>query len=193
MRNKKLKFKSELYQLLEIPKFAVVDIETTGGTQDFNKIIEIAVIITDGKEILTEYSSLVNPKRDIPEFITQLTQISYEMVENAPTYEEIAPYLHELLKDCCFVAHNVKFDYTFVQREFFYSGIEYKSEKYCTVKLGRKLVKLNSYRLDSLCQHFGITIQDRHRAYGDALATSILLHEYLKIIRDKFGEKQFLF
>lgn len=184
---------SELYQLLQTPKFAVVDVETTGGIQDFNKIIEIAVVITDGKDILEEFCSLVNPKRNIPDFITQLTSIDDDMVANAPTYEQLAPQLYELLKGCCFVAHNVKFDYTFVQREFFYSGIEYKSTQFCTVKLGRKLVKLKSYRLDSLCEHFGISIQGRHRAYGDALATTYLLKEYIKILRNAFGEKQSLF
>lgn len=179
--------------MLEIPKFAVVDIETTGGIQDFNRIIEIAVIITDGQNILEEFCTLINPKRDIPDFITNLTQITNDMVKDAPTYEEIAPQLYELLKDCSFVAHNATFDYTFVQREFFYSGIKYQSSKFCTVKLGRKLVKLKSYRLDNLCEHFGIHINDRHRAYGDALATTILFHEYLKIIKNTFGEKQFLF
>lgn len=193
MKNRKSKFKSELFPLLQIPQFAIVDIETTGGMQDFNRIIEIAVIITDGKKILNEYCSLVNPKRNIPEFITQITGISYEMVENAPTYEEIAPHLYELLKDCSFVAHNVNFDYTFIEREFRYAGIEYKSPKYCTVKLGKKLVKLPSYNLDSLCKHFNINIENRHRALGDALATTQLFHHYLKIIRNKFGEKQYLF
>jgi len=188
-----LKNKSELYQLLNTPKFAIVDIETTGGNQDFNKIIEVAIIITDGKNILNEFHSLVNPNREIPEFITQLTQIDNEMVKNAPTYKDIAPKLYELLSSACFVAHNVKFDYPFIKREFEQSGIKYESEKYCTVKLGKKLLKLTSYRLDSICQHFGIIIENRHRAYGDALATAKVFHEYMKIIRDKLGVQQYLF
>ncbi len=187
------KKKSELFRLLEIPRFAVVDIETTGGNYRYNKIIEIAAIITDGKNILDEFRSLVNPQRNIPEFITQITNITNEMVENAPTYNQIAPQLYDILSNNCFVAHNVSFDYDFVKQEFREAGFNFHTEKQCTVRIGRKLIKLLSYRLDCLCDHFNITIHDRHRAYGDALATTYLLHEYLKIIREAHGEVQLLF
>ena len=184
---------SDIIQLLDIQKFAVVDVETTGGSAQTNKIIEIAVLITDGTQILEEFQTLVNPEREIPEFISNLTQIDNSMVKNAPVFSEIAPKLYEMLGSTCFVAHNAAFDYSFVKKEFYEAGYYFNTMKFCTIKIGRKFIKLPSYRLDNLSQYFGIEIPNRHRAYGDALATTYIFHEFLKMIRRKFNEQHQLF
>ncbi|KEO73867.1 DNA polymerase III subunit epsilon [Anditalea andensis] len=156
-------------------RYAIVDIETTGGVSQNGGITEVAVIIHDGTQITDTYQTLINPGRAIPGFITGLTGISNEMVEGAPFFHEIAEDLLLLLKDKVFVAHNVNFDFNFLHLEFQNVGLNFTVPKLCTVKLSRKIFPgVRSYSLGSICSYLGIQITDRHRAYGDALATAHL-------------------
>ncbi|MGB9747761.1 MAG: exonuclease domain-containing protein [Bacteroidales bacterium] len=156
--------------------YAVVDVETTGGSPAHERITEIAVFIFDGQNIVDEFSTLVNPEKNIPYHITRLTGITNEMVAEAPRFFEIARRLVEMTEGCIFVAHNVTFDYQFIRHEFLRLGYKYEREKLCTVKLSRKLLPgLRSYSLGEICREAGIQINDRHRAAGDALATVMLL------------------
>ena len=153
-------------------KYGIVDIETTGGMYHRDKITEIAIIVTDGKKILSEYQSLVNPERSIPYHITNITGIDDEMVQNAPKFYEIAKDVIEQLDSCIFVAHNVNFDYNFIKEEFKSLGFAFNKKKLCTVKLSRSTVPgLKSYGLDSLIEYFDVSVDQRHRAYDDTLAT----------------------
>ena len=97
--------------------YAIVDIETTGSRVGTDKIIEIAIVKHDGKQIVESFSSLINPEIGIPYFITQLTGINSEMLQNAPRFYEVAKQIVEFTEGCIFVAHNVRFDYSFVKRE----------------------------------------------------------------------------
>lgn len=163
--------------------YAVVDIETTGSYAMGSGITEIAIVIHDGKEVLDQYETLVNPQRPIPRFIQSLTGISPEMVANAPVFEEIAETVHELLKGKIFVAHNVNFDYSFVKYQLEQCGYSFDTRKLCTVRLARKLVPgLPSYSLGKLCRSLGIGLINHHRAGGDAHATAQLLS--LLVARD---------
>ena len=96
-------------------RFAVIDIETTGGRADRDRITEIGIVITDGNTVFDSFESLVNPEMGIPPYITQLTGIDNEMVEDAPRFYEIAKKIVELTEDTIFVAHNVRFDYGFIK------------------------------------------------------------------------------
>ena len=109
--------------------FAVVDIETTGGNAKTGKITEIAIVITDGESIIDEYESLVDPDQFIPPFITNLTGITNQMVEDAPDFGQIAEKVSELLRDKIFVAHNVNFDYSFVKKQLEESGFPITKKK----------------------------------------------------------------
>ena len=153
--------------------YAIVDIETTGGYAQGNRITEIAIYIHNGKEIIDEFQTLINPERYIPYYITGLTGIDAQMVSKAPKFHEVAPKIQHLLKDKIFVAHNVHFDYSFLKREFAELGIPFHLKKLCTVRLSRRIIPgLRSYGLGSLSKSLGITIKDRHRAGGDAEATA---------------------
>lgn len=161
-------------------KYAVIDIETTGGMARRDKITEIAIIVTDGENILDQYSSLVHPERSIPHEITRITGITDEMVASAPRFYEIAKTIIELTEDAIFVAHNVNFDYNFIRYEFERLGYTYSRKQLCTVKLSRKAFPgLSSYSLGNLIQHFGIEVSARHRALDDAKAACILLHRII--------------
>ena len=152
--------------------YAIVDIETTGGSSRIEKITEIAIYQHDGEKITGEFVSLVNPERNIPYFITNLTGISNEMVENAPRFFEVAKTIIEFTEGCTLVAHNARFDYSFIRQEFKSLGYNFKRNVLDTVTLGRKLIPGHrSYSLGNICKDLGITINGRHRAAGDALAT----------------------
>jgi DNA polymerase III subunit epsilon len=161
--------------------YAIVDIETTGGSSRIEKITEIAIFQHDGEKITGEFVTLVNPERNIPYFITNLTGITNEMVEDAPRFFEVAKAIIELTQGRTLVAHNAKFDYSFIRQEFKSLGYNYRRSLLDTVTLGRKLIPGHrSYSLGNICKDLGIMINGRHRAAGDALATVRLFELLLK-------------
>ncbi len=163
-------------------KYAVVDLETTGGIPKRDKITEVAIIIYDGHTIINEYQSLINPERTIPPHITRITGITNEMVEDAPKFYEIAKEIIDTIGNSIFVAHNVRFDYQFLREEFLSLGYTFTKRKLCSVKLSRKAFPgLKSYALGNLIKYFKIDVQNRHRAYDDAWATTIILGKILAI------------
>ena len=161
-------------------KYAIVDIETTGGLYNRDKITEIAIIVTDGQTILEEFTSLINPERSVPAQITRITGIDDALVADAPKFYEVAKEVVEITAKTIFVAHNAKFDYSFIKEEFRRLGYAFNRKTLCTVKLARTFIPgLRSYGLDSLIKEYDIQIKDRHRAYDDAYATYEL---FLKLI-----------
>ncbi|WP_029278717.1 exonuclease domain-containing protein [Pedobacter borealis] len=161
--------------------YAVVDIETTGGHASANGITEVAINIHDGNEIVESYTTLINPKQPIPVYITALTGIDDNMLLDAPTFDDVALQIYQLLNDKVFVAHNVNFDYSFLKHHLAAAGYDLQCKKLCTVRLSRKLIPgKSSYSLGKLCTALQIPIQNRHRAAGDADATSILFNLLLE-------------
>jgi len=161
--------------------YSIVDIESTGGAYKGEKIIDIAVYNFDGKKITKVFSSLVNPGISIPAFISKLTGISNKMVEDAPSFSDIAGDVVSMTKGNIFVAHNVQYDYGIIRQEFKRLGYSFKRKKVCTVRFSEKVFpERDSYNLGTLCEDFGIQIHDRHRAAGDAQATVKLFKKLLK-------------
>ncbi|MHB0754716.1 exonuclease domain-containing protein [Polaribacter sp. M15] len=172
--------------------YAVVDIETTGNGHKGQKITEISIFIFDGKVVVDEFTSLVNPEQNIPPFITNLTGITNAMVRYAPKFYEIARKVEEITKDTIFVAHNVNFDYNIIKDEFKNLGFDFKRKKLCTVRLTRKIIPgLRSYSLGNICADENIPINGRHRAKGDAEATTELFRRLIER-DDKFIINSFL-
>jgi DNA polymerase-3 subunit epsilon len=166
--------------------YAIVDIETTGGYAENHRVTEIAVFHHDGIRITDQFHTLINPGRNVPQFITGLTGITTQMVREAPSFEEVAEEIHSWLKDKIFIAHNAHFDYSFIKKEFEEVGIAWSPKKLCTVRLSRKIVPgLHSYSLGRLAESLGIKISDRHRAGGDAHATAKIFDVLLR--RDQNG------
>lgn len=166
--------------------FAITDIETTGSYASGNSIIEIGVCVHDGKSIIREYHTLLNPGVAIPPFITALTSITPEMISDAPTFSDVADKLEEVLEGCIFVAHNVAFDYSFIRAEFAALGKNWSSKKLCTVKLARKAFPgYKSYSLGNICRTLNITNEAAHRALGDARATTQLFDKCVDVLGEK--------
>ena len=159
--------------------FAVVDIETTGGSlTQGSRITEVAVVIHNGNTIEHRFSTLINPETDIPSFIIGLTGITNELVENAPCFKEIAEQLFQLLDGKIFVAHNASFDFSFIKSEFKRCGIDFNAEVICTCSLSRKIFPgFGSYSLGNLTKNLGIILEGHHRAMNDAVAASEILEK----------------
>jgi len=97
--------------------YAIVDIETTGGYAAASGITEISVFIHDGTKVVKHFETLINPQQSIPRYITALTGIDDDMVQDAPAFDDIADVLYDLLNEHIFVAHSVNFDYSFVKHQ----------------------------------------------------------------------------
>ncbi len=157
--------------------FVIVDVETTGGSPKQSKITEIAMYKYDGKEIIDEFITLINPEQSIPEFIVRLTGITNHMVSEAPKFFELAKDILTFLDGCVFVAHNVGFDYSMLRHEFRSLGYDFRFPHLCTVRASRIIIPgYDSYSLGKLSASLGIQLDGRHRAGGDALATAKLFN-----------------
>jgi DNA polymerase-3 subunit epsilon len=162
-------------------EYAIVDIETTGGNASGSCITEIAIVIHNGTAVIDRWETLVNPQKEIPLPIFALTGINNEMVKNAPIFDDISEKVLELLNGRIFVAHNVNFDYSFVRHQLEESGFKWTARKLCTVRAARKIKPgLSSYSLGNLCHSLDIPIENRHRAGGDADATTLLFTQLLE-------------
>lgn len=144
---------------------AFIDLETTGANPVHDRITEIGIVEVDG----ARWSTLVNPKRSIPEFIQHMTGISNAMVADAPTFDQVAAELGQRLQGRLFVAHNARFDYGFVRHEYQRLGQRFQADVLCTVRLSRRLFpEHHRHNLDSLIERHGLAADDRHRAMADA-------------------------
>ena len=171
---------------LETLPYAVVDVETTGGSPaNDDRVTEVAAVLVDGATVTLAFSTLVNPERPIPYYITHLTGISDAMVRTAPTFRDVAGELAAHLAGRVFVAHNVRFDFGFLDAEFGRVAptplASLVTGQLCTVRLARRiLAHLPRRNLDAVSHHYGVSIADRHRAAGDALATAHVLRALLR-------------
>ncbi len=168
--------------------FAVVDVETTGGSfAQGHRIMDIAVVEVRGGAVVDEWRTLVNPGRGVPPFVESLTGIRTDMLRSAPPFDHVAEEVQRRLQGRVFVAHNANFDWRFVSTELAeVLGEVPDVPRLCTVRLVRALLpRLKRRNLDAVTQHFGIPIHQRHRAYGDALATARVL---LRLLDEAAGQ-----
>ena len=152
--------------------FAILDVETTGGKFNEEKITEIAIIVYDGDKIIDKFETLINPGKDIQPFVQKLTGINMNLVKNSPKFKDVSEKIFKITKDKIIVAHNVDFDYRVIKNEFQSINIKYYRDSLCTVDLSKLIFpNLKSYKLTNLLSHFGIENENPHRANSDALGT----------------------
>ncbi|MEP7088180.1 MAG: 3'-5' exonuclease [Gemmatimonadota bacterium] len=168
--------------------YVVVDVETTGTSPwSGDRITEFAAIVVRDGVVAERFETLVNPERSIPPMITNLTQINWEMVKDAPRFRDICEQVVSVLQGHVFVAHNADFDWRFVTAEVQRAtGQRLSGRRLCTVRLARRVLpQLRSRRLDSVANYYGVEILARHRAAGDAVATAHVLLRLLDEARDR--------
>lgn len=165
-----------LSRLQDTP-ISVIDVETTGLSPTNNRVIEIAIVRILNGEIVSEYSSLINPGRRLPGFISMMTGITDNDLRDAPFFEEIVNDLYPALENTVWAGHNFQFDLGFLRHEFLQCGEDNVKPLYlCSLRLSKKLNPLLRRRsLESLCKEYGIHNSQEHRALPDARATAQVL------------------
>lgn len=168
--------------------FVIVDLETTGASPTGgNGITEIGAVKVHGGELVGEFSTFVNPGIALPEFITNLTGITDQMLADAPTITEVFPSFLEFVgphSEVFLVAHNAPFDMGFLKAAARATGNSWPKYKVLdTVSLARLLVgydEINNYKLGTLATFFNTDVAPNHRALDDAKATVEVLHGLLE-------------
>lgn len=169
--------------------YAIIDVETTGFSPKTDKITEIAILLHDGKKVVEKYHKLINPERKVPYRITQITGITDSMLMEAPRFFEVAKDIIKLTEDTIIVGHNVAFDMGFLKAEFNEFHFPFERKILCTVNMSRKLIPGQpSYSLGKLTANLGIAHSQKHRAMGDAEATTLLFEQLLDIDPELQGQ-----
>lgn len=159
--------------------FSIVDIETTGGSPKFDRVVEIGIVQVENGVVINRYQQLFNPQKSIPLNVQLIHGISNEEVEQEPFFEDLAGEILEILGNSIFVAHAVQFDYGFIKAEMERAGLDWNAKRICTARLGRRLLpQLKSHSLGNLCRFFQIENKRAHRALEDAEATAELWFRY---------------
>lgn len=170
-------------------KIAFVDIETTGMRSSYDRIIEIGILRVEDNELVQTFKSLINPQTYIPKEITSLTGITSHQLENAPTFRAVKDEIIEILADCTFVAHNVRFDYGFIKHELMREHVTYNAKHFCTVRLSRLLYPhWERHNLDAVIKECNLQCESRHRAFDDAK----VLYEFYNHIQKTFPHARFV-
>lgn len=168
--------------MIDTANFTIVDVETTGGSPYFNRIIEIGILRVEKGEVVAKYQTLLNPLMELPEFITKLTGLRDEDLIHAPIFEDVKDEILELFEDSVFVAHNVGFDYDFIKEEFRRVGYGFDAQQLCTVRLSRALFpKEKHHNLGAIIERFEFQSDNRHRAFDDAK----VLWDFLQMLDSK--------
>lgn len=174
------KIKNEVYlktarQSLKNQIFCIVDIETNGSDARIGQIIEIGAVKYQNGKIIDKYESLVYAK-DIPPYIQEVTNINPSMLENAPSLKVVLEEFKMFLEDDVFVAHNIKFDYTFISDSFEKNDLgKLENRKFCSIDLAKRTINAPKYGLEHLKEVLDIRVEGQHRAFSDALSTSFVL------------------
>lgn len=155
-------------------KYAIVDLEATSASATA-EIIQIGIVILENDQIIETYQTDVNPHEKLSEHIIQLTGITDEQLAKAPDFIEVAGRVYNLLKDCIFVAHNVKFDANLLAEHLFFEGYELRTPRVDTVELSQVLYPtLEKYNLSYISEVLEIDLDHAHTAISDAMATANL-------------------
>ena len=172
----------------DLNNYTVVDIETTGMSWNFSKILEISALKVRNKEITEEFSELINPHEPIPYFIKNLTGITDEMVCDALELDEVLLKFKDFLREDIIVGHNVNFDVNFLYDNFLNVLNNPMQNNFVdTLRISRKLLpELKHHKLDNLTQYYNIKARDKHRALNDCVLTNKVYIDMCKTVYEKY-------
>ena len=119
-------------------KYSIIDIETTGGKFNHEKITEIAILRINEENKVDVLHRLINPMKKIQPFVEKLTRLNNKMLENKPIFSDVAAEIQDFTKNSIFVAHNVNFDYRVLREEFKSVGINFSRKNFMYDKIIKK-------------------------------------------------------
>jgi len=166
--------------------FVVFDIETTGFSSHQDSIIEIGAVKIENGQVIDSFNELINPEISIPYKITELTGISNDMVKDCKTIEDVLPRFLDFVGNSVVVAHNAEFDTGFIKSKCRNLGLQFKNGIIDTLPLARFLFpQLKKHKLNVICEHLKISLENHHRAVDDAKATGDILLKCFNMLREK--------
>ncbi len=173
-----------------LPKIiCFLDTETTGMRPAGDRIIEIGILRVEDGKVTQTFKSLINPGYFLPPGITALTGITAKDLENAPTFRQVKNEIKEILKNAVMVAHNARFDYSFLKQEFKRLEESFTQRYFCSVKVAKKLFpNWGHHNLDTVISNLRIKCAKRHRAFDDAK----VLFNFYEEIQKQFNKKEIL-
>lgn len=168
--------------------YIIFDIETTGLDSSYDEVIEIGAIKVKNNKIVSKFNSLVKPKNEIDEYITELTGITNEMVKDAPTIEEILPDFMNYMGNDILIGHNVNFDINFIYDNLYRNKFDVLTNDFIdTMRISRKLLpELPHHRLIDLAKYFKIDSTNNHRSLKDCEITMNVYENLKKIALQKY-------
>jgi len=177
------------HNLIKLPKdYTIIDIETTGFSSKFDEIIELSAVRIRNNEQVDITTTFVKPSRPVDDIITHLTGITNEMLENAPSIEEIIePYINYIGNDII-VGHNVCFDINFLYDNY----KKYCNKNFCndfidTYRISKKVCNTENHKLTTIAQHYGINTAGHHRAENDCVMTYHVYNALKQQILEKYS------
>ena len=169
--------------------YCVLDLETTGFSATTEKITEVGIMKVKNGEVIDEFSCFVNPEKHIPERVTQVTNITDEMVKDAETIKEVFPKILEFLgndKETVIVAHNANFDVGFLKQNAKSLGYEFNYTYLDTLSLAKDLFpEYKKYKLGKIAERLGIKVEVAHRALDDVDTTVKVFNVMIDMLKEK--------
>ena len=173
--------------------YCVLDLETTGFSATNDRITEIGIMKVKNKEVIDEFSCFVNPGRHIPERVTEVTNITDEMVKDAETIEQVFPKMLEFLGDqenTVIVAHNANFDVGFLKQNAKRLGYDFDYSYLDTLSLAKDLFPdYKKYKLGKIAENLGIKVEVAHRALDDVDTTVKVFNVMIDMLKEKGAKK----
>ena len=170
--------------------YNVLDLETTGLSADYERIIEVGVVKIKNCKVINTFQEFINPEKRIKSAITSLTGITNNMVKDSDRSSRVMPRLKSFLGDDPIIAHNAAFDSRFYKAEMNRARIYPKNEFLCSLMLARRIYQnLESHKLGTLCKFLGFTNKSSHRALSDAEATHKVFNAICENIKTQSGKK----
>ncbi len=166
--------------------YCVLDLETTGFSATSEKITEVGIMKVKNGKVIDEFSTFVNPEKHIPSRVTEVTNITDEMVKDAPTIKEIFPKILEFIKDTVLVAHNAPFDMGFLKQNAKTLGYEFDYTYLDTLSLAKDLFPdYKKYKLGKIAENLGIKVEVAHRALDDVDTTVKVFNIMLDMLKKR--------
>ena len=170
--------------------YCVLDLETTGFSAKTEKITEVGIMKVKNGEVIDEFSCFVNPEKHIPERVTEVTNITDEMVKDAKTIKQVFPEILDFIKDSVLVAHNAPFDMGFLKQNAKVLGYEFDYTYIDTLSLAKDLFPdYKKYKLGKIAENLGIKVEVAHRALDDVDTTVKVFRVMLDMLKERGAKK----
>lgn len=166
--------------------YCVLDLETTGFSATTEKITEVGIMKVKKGEVIDQFSCFVNPQKHIPQRVTEVTNITDDMVKDAETIEQVFPKILEFIKDSVLVAHNAPFDMGFLKQNAKMLGYEFDYTYLDTLSLAKDLFPdYKKYKLGKIAENLGIKVEVAHRALDDVDTTVKVFNVMLDMLKKR--------